>query len=139
MPTPSPDAKPEVRRPRRFIRFVQVLNRLSTHGIEDVRQYFIRQVVNMLLGNSDAHSKNFSVLYHNGVMPELSPAYDIVGVAALPGFQGFGINVAIDKYQRKETIDDSLSWPGAQESPSALPRRQSSKRSTWPRSCGQPH
>ena len=91
-----------------FVRLVQVLNRFSTRGIEDVRQFFIRQVVNTLLGNSDAHLKNFSVLYRNGVMPELSPAYDIVCVAALPGFQGFGTNVAIDKYQRKETVDDYL-------------------------------
>ncbi len=91
-----------------FVRLVQVLDRFSTRGIEDVRQFFIRQVVNTLLGNSDAHLKNFSVLYHNGVMPELSPAYDIVCVAALPGFQGFGTNVAIDKYQRKETVDDYL-------------------------------
>jgi serine/threonine-protein kinase HipA len=91
-----------------FVRLVQVLNRFSTRGIEDVRQFFIRQAVNTLLGNSDAHLKNFSVLYHNGVMPELSPAYDIVCVAALPGFQGFGTNVAIDKYQRKETIDDYI-------------------------------
>lgn len=91
-----------------FVRLVQVLNRFSTRGIEDVRQFFIRQVVNTLLGNSDAHLKNFSVLYHNGVMPELAPAYDLVCVAALPGFQGFGTNVAIDQYQRQETVDDYL-------------------------------
>ena len=89
-----------------FVRLVQVLNRFSTRGIEDVRQFFIRQAVNTLIGNSDAHLKNFSVLYHNGLMPELSPAYDIVCVAALPGFQGFGTNVAIDKYQRQETLAD---------------------------------
>ena len=89
-----------------FVRLVQVLNRFSTRGIEDVRQFFIRQVVNTLVGNSDAHLKNFSVLYHNGLMPELSPAYDIVCVAALPGFQGFGTNVAIDQYQRGETLAD---------------------------------
>jgi len=88
-----------------FVRLVQVLNRFSTRGIEDVRQFFIRQTVNTLLGNSDAHLKNFSVLYHNGIMPELSPAYDIVCVAALPGFQGFGTNVAIDKLQRQESVE----------------------------------
>jgi serine/threonine-protein kinase HipA len=88
-----------------FVRLVQVLNRFSTRGIEDVRQFFIRQTVNTLIGNSDAHLKNFSVLYHNGIMPELSPAYDIVCVAALPGFQGFGTNVAIDKLQRQETLE----------------------------------
>ena len=88
-----------------FVKLVQVLNRFSTRGIEDVRQFFIRQAVNTLLGNADAHLKNFSVVYHNGIMPELSPAYDIVCVAALPGFRGFATNVAIDRLQRQETID----------------------------------
>ena len=88
-----------------FIKLVRVLNRFSTRGIEDVRQFFIRQAVNTLLGNSDAHLKNFSVLYHNGIMPELSPAYDIVCVAALPGFKGFSTNVAIDQLQRNETLE----------------------------------
>jgi serine/threonine-protein kinase HipA len=44
------------------------------------------------------------VTYHNGVLPELSPAYDIVCVAALPGFATYGQNVAIDKRQREETL-----------------------------------
>lgn len=88
-----------------FVKLVQVLNRFSVRGIEDVRQFFIRQAVNTLVGNSDAHLKNFSVLYHNGIMPELSPAYDIVCVASLPGFRGFATNVAIDKLQRQETIE----------------------------------
>jgi serine/threonine-protein kinase HipA len=88
-----------------FVKLVQVLNRFSTRGIEDVRQFFIRQAVNTLVGNSDAHLKNFSVLYQNGIMPELSPAYDIVCVASLPGFRGFATNVAIDKLQRQETIE----------------------------------
>lgn len=89
----------------RFVNLLRVLNRFGTRGIEDIRQFFIRQAVNTLIGNSDAHLKNFSVLYRNGVMPELSPAYDIVCVAALPGFLGFGTNVAIDRLQRQETPD----------------------------------
>jgi serine/threonine-protein kinase HipA len=89
---------------KQFIKLIQVLDRLSTRGIEDVRQFFIRQTVNTLIGNSDAHLKNFSVLYHNGIRPELSPAYDIVCISALAGFRGFGTNVAIDKLQRQETL-----------------------------------
>ena len=90
---------------KEFVKLIQVLDRLSTRGIEDVRQFFIRQTINTLIGNSDAHLKNFSVLYHNGIRPELSPAYDIVCVSALAGFRGFGTNVAIDQLQRKETIE----------------------------------
>lgn len=88
-----------------FVKLIRVLDRLGTRGIEDVRQFFIRQAVNTLVGNSDAHLKNFSVLYYDGVRPALSPAYDIVCVAALPGFRGFGTNVAIDTLQRRETLD----------------------------------
>jgi serine/threonine-protein kinase HipA len=88
-----------------FVKLVQVLNRFSSRGIEDVRQFFIRQAVNTLIGNSDAHLKNFSVLFNDGIMPELSPAYDIVCVTALTGFRGFATNVAIDKLQREETLD----------------------------------
>lgn len=90
---------------KQFVKLIQILDRLSTRGIEDVRQFFIRQVVNTLIGNSDAHLKNFSVLYHNGIDPELSPAYDIVCISALAGFRGFGTNVAIDGLQRKETLN----------------------------------
>jgi serine/threonine-protein kinase HipA len=89
---------------KQFIKLIRVLDRLSMRGIEDVRQLFIRQAVNTLIGNSDAHLKNFSVLYKNGISPELAPAYDIVCVSALAGFRGFGANVAVDELQRKETL-----------------------------------
>jgi serine/threonine-protein kinase HipA len=89
---------------KHYVDFIRVLDRLSVRGVEDVRQFFIRQAVNTLLGNADAHLKNFSVIYHNGVRPELSPAYDIVCVTALRNFTGFATNVAIDKRQRLETL-----------------------------------
>jgi serine/threonine-protein kinase HipA len=88
-----------------YVDFLRVLDRLSANGIEDVRQFFIRQVVNTLLGNCDAHLKNFSLIYDNGIIPQLSPAYDIVCVVGLPNFEGFATNVAIDKLQQAQTID----------------------------------
>lgn len=89
---------------KEFVKLIRVLNRIGARGIDDVRQFFIRQTVNTLVGNADAHLKNFSVLYNDGIAPQLSPAYDIVCVSALPGFRGFGTNVAIDKLQRQETL-----------------------------------
>ncbi len=89
---------------RHFVALLKILDRLSVRGVEDIRQFFIRQTVNTLLGNSDAHLKNFSVIYHNGILPELSPAYDIVCVSALPGFAGFATNVAIDAQQQQQTL-----------------------------------
>lgn len=91
-----------------FVQFLGALDRLSSRGIEDVRQFFIRQVVNTLVGNSDAHLKNFSVIYYDGSTPQLSPAYDIVCVAALPNFRGYATNVAIDRVQRGEQLETYL-------------------------------
>lgn len=88
-----------------FIMLLRILNRIGAHGIDDIRQLFIRKTVNTLLGNSDAHLKNFSVLYLDGINPSLAPAYDIVCVTARPEFQGFSKNVKIDQHQRSETLD----------------------------------
>lgn len=45
---------------------------------------FIRQIIfNFLIGNGDAHAKNFSILYRNG-KPELAPAYDLLSTLAYP-------------------------------------------------------
>ncbi len=40
-------------------------------------------IFNYLIGNADAHSKNFSLLY-NGDKPELAPAYDLLSTAVYP-------------------------------------------------------
>lgn len=47
---------------------------------------FIRQLVfNILIGNDDAHAKNWSLLYPDKINPVLSPAYDLVStIAYLP-------------------------------------------------------
>ncbi|OWY28518.1 type II toxin-antitoxin system HipA family toxin [Herbaspirillum robiniae] len=90
----------------KFVKLFSILNRFSIRGIEDVHQLFTRQVVNTLIGNSDAHLKNFSVLYRDEIHPELSPAYDIVCMSALPEFRELAINVAIEKRQRAETLAD---------------------------------
>ncbi|WP_225783158.1 type II toxin-antitoxin system HipA family toxin [Xenophilus sp. Marseille-Q4582] len=50
-----------------------------------------RLVVNELLGNPDAHLKNFGVLYPNGRTPQLAPAYDIVAYAAMQGVDGHAL------------------------------------------------
>ena len=42
-----------------------------------------RVIFNYLIGNSDAHGKNFSLLYRNS-KPDLSPAYDLLSTAIYP-------------------------------------------------------
>jgi serine/threonine-protein kinase HipA len=46
--------------------------------LRQIEQMVRRLVVNLLVGNADAHVKNWSVIYPDGRTPELAPAYDIV-------------------------------------------------------------
>jgi serine/threonine-protein kinase HipA len=121
-----------------FQTLVTLLNRLSPKGVDDVRQFFIRQAVNTLIGNSDAHLKNFSVLYADRNFPQLTPAYDIVCVAALPGFAGYGTNVAIDKLQRAQTLNDyklmaRASGVAERIATAAVKSAVAAARASWPR------
>jgi serine/threonine-protein kinase HipA len=60
-------------------------------GEDAVLELVRRLVVNDLLGNPDAHLKNFGVLYPDGRTPRLAPAYDIVAYAAMQGVEGHGL------------------------------------------------
>ena len=47
-------------------------------GTKDYLEIVRRTTVNILLGNGDAHLKNHSLIYEDGINGALSPAYDIV-------------------------------------------------------------
>jgi len=44
----------------------------------DVQLFFERVVFNFLIGNGDAHEKNYSVIYNEEGLVRLAPAYDLV-------------------------------------------------------------
>ena len=78
---------------------LRVLDRLSPNPVADVRECVRRLVAFILLGNSDAHLKNWALRYPDGVAPVLAPLYDPVCVAAffedVPA-RDYGVNRAID-------------------------------------------
>jgi serine/threonine-protein kinase HipA len=54
-------------------------------GEEGTSEFVRRLVFNALIGNGDAHLKNWSLIYRDRRTPALAPAYDLVGtVAYLP-------------------------------------------------------
>lgn len=69
-----------------------VLKERSARGVEDVFELLRRIKVNELLGNFDAHLKNFSLLYRTPQQAALSPAYDIVAYAAYVGGNGHALS-----------------------------------------------
>jgi serine/threonine-protein kinase HipA len=69
----------------------RILIGLPRGGAPAVEQLWRRLVVNELLGNYDAHLKNFGLLFDEPRSPRLSPAYDIVAYSAYFGGQGHAL------------------------------------------------
>ncbi len=72
-----------------------ILYRYSGDGLADAQQFARRLLVNILLGNGDAHLKNWSLIYPDRITPRLSPAYDIVFTRAyITDEQNIALNLA---------------------------------------------
>lgn len=62
-----------------YEKVAKVIYSVSTNRIEDMKYLYKTVVMNFLLGNGDAHLKNFGVIYNKDLSDiRLSPAYDIV-------------------------------------------------------------
>ncbi|MBL8252490.1 MAG: HipA domain-containing protein [Candidatus Competibacter sp.] len=48
------------------------------HDAESLREFARRLTFNILIGNGDAHLKNWSLIYRDPRVPTLAPAYDLV-------------------------------------------------------------
>jgi serine/threonine-protein kinase HipA len=62
-----------------------IINRASSRPAIDLARFYRRLIVFALIGNCDAHLKNFSLLETPAGM-RLSPAYDVVNTAIYDGF-----------------------------------------------------
>jgi len=60
---------------------VELLRDATANPVQDVRRLWEALVFNWLIGNCDAHGKNFSLLYDGGA-PTLAPLYDLVSTTA---------------------------------------------------------
>jgi HipA-like C-terminal domain len=61
----------------------ELLRQIGT--ARDLARLALATLVNFLLGNSDAHAKNLSLLYDTPRAVRLAPLYDIVSTAVYPG------------------------------------------------------
>ncbi|MBZ6078463.1 type II toxin-antitoxin system HipA family toxin [Microvirga puerhi] len=84
-----------------------IINRHSARPAIDLARFFRRLIVFALIGNCDAHLKNFSLLETSTGL-RLSPAYDILNTAF---YDGFDQTLALSINGRKvhlDTIDGDL-------------------------------
>jgi len=107
-------------------------------GQLDAIQMAIRLLANILLGNGDAHKKNWSIIYQDGTTPSLSPAYDILFTRGYMGDeQEFGLSMAGTKRWYDVKMDHFIEWAnraGIPKSPILYNLRQAmdAARTLWP-------
>jgi serine/threonine-protein kinase HipA len=88
---------------------LRVLDRLSARPSQDLAEFVKRFVAFILMGNTDAHLKNWALRYADGITPRLSPLYDPVCVTAFfddAPSNNYAVNRAIDKTLRAFTWND---------------------------------
>lgn len=94
-----------------FEQLGKILYQFTGHGLANIQQMARRLLVNILLGNGDAHLKNWSLIYPNQITAELAPAYDIVYTQAyIPGESQISLNLAGNKEWYAMTMDHFEAW-----------------------------
>jgi serine/threonine-protein kinase HipA len=68
-----------------YLDVANLIRKYSSRPEIDVSRFFGRLIASTLIGNCDAHLKNFSLL-ETGTGMRLSPAYDVVNTAIYDGF-----------------------------------------------------
>lgn len=79
----SSDSKYQTEGGPTVLEAVELLRNCSSVPAQDLPTFWRSLVFNWLIGNCDAHAKNFSLLYDTGA-PTLAPLYDLVSTTAYP-------------------------------------------------------
>jgi serine/threonine-protein kinase HipA len=73
---------------------LEVLKQYSPQTVLDQASFIKRLIFNYLIGNADAHGKNYSLLYQPGSRnPTLAPAYDLLCTAIYPLSQKMAMKI----------------------------------------------
>lgn len=88
-----------------------IIKDFSQKGLFDVQQFAKRLLINILLGNGDAHIKNWSMIYHDQQIPQLSPAYDILSTMVyIHNERDLALNMAKNKDWYAMSFEHFKSW-----------------------------
>ena len=66
-----------------FKQCFELLKKTSRPAVS-IKQFIDLIIFNFLVGNNDAHGKNFSILHHDNGLMEFAPAYDILSSGVYP-------------------------------------------------------
>ena len=74
-------------------------------GSEDFEELVRRLVFNVLIGNGDAHLKNWSLVYPDKITPRLSPAYDLVATIVYIPDDKLALKIGRERAFSRVTLD----------------------------------
>jgi serine/threonine-protein kinase HipA len=110
---------------------ISLLREWSTTPVLDIREFIDGQIFNVLIGNADAHGKNYSMLYQ-GRERRLAPFYDLVCTLAWSELSK-NLSMKIGKGDALEAItpahwqvmaqETRLGWPMIRERMDELSRK----------------
>jgi serine/threonine-protein kinase HipA len=102
---------------------VAMLREWSTVPVLDIRDFLDGLILSVLIGNADAHAKNYSLLYRGGER-RLAPFYDLVCTLAWPELsrtpamkigRSDSIETITPGHWKKMTEETRLGWPMVRE------------------------
>ncbi len=102
---------------------VALLREWSTTPVLDIRAFVDALILNMLIGNADAHGKNYSMIYRGGER-RLAPFYDLVSTIARTEVStrlamsignGKSVNDINPTHFRRMAEEAALGWPMVRE------------------------
>jgi serine/threonine-protein kinase HipA len=87
------------------VSYNNIVNMLSIVAGEATAQAFIQRLIfNILIGNSDLHLKNGSLLYPDTKTPQLAPAYDYVAIHVFIDDTHLALSISGEKDIRKINV-----------------------------------
>lgn len=102
---------------------VALLREWSTTPALDILAFVDALIFNNLIGNADAHGKNYAMLYDRGTR-RMAPLYDLVSTIAWPGLSKLpamslggqsSINDLNQNHFKRMAEETSLGWPSVRE------------------------
>ncbi|HZL35161.1 MAG TPA: type II toxin-antitoxin system HipA family toxin [Tepidisphaeraceae bacterium] len=110
---------------------IKMLRDWSTIPALDIRAFLDGLIFNVLIGNADAHGKNYSLIYQQG-QRRLAPLYDLVCTLAWPELskvpamkigKSDSMETITPTHWQKMAVESGLSWPLLRERIADLSQR----------------
>ncbi|WP_158160871.1 type II toxin-antitoxin system HipA family toxin [Grimontia hollisae] len=94
-----------------------VLYQSSAERLKDIQQMARRLLINILLGNGDAHLKNWTLIYSDAFSPRLSPLYDVVFTSPYIDNDSLALNMVGTKQWSEITMKHFELWAKKSSAP----------------------